>query len=133
MTGAFSMTAFHDKSIDVEVKEKWGDTEAYAEFSKKTLGLSSERFREINAGLDAVMGEFSECMMNGERSDSPIAQAIVAKLQSYITENYYTCTNEILLGLGKMYTEDERFRRNIDSHAEGTAAFICSAIGFYCA
>ena len=50
---------------------------------------------------------------------------------NYITENYYHCTNEILAGLGQMYVADERFKNNIDKHADGTAAFISEAIGVY--
>ena len=49
-------------------------------------------------------------------------------LQNHITENYYTCTNEILAGLGKMYVADERFKNNIDKHGDGTAAFVSEAI-----
>jgi hypothetical protein len=56
----------------------------------------------------------------------------VKKLQNHITENYYTCTREILSGLGQMYTADERFKNNIDKHADGTAEFIGEAIKFYC-
>ena len=45
-----------------EVKEKWGNTEAYAEFADKTKGYSKERFDAVNAGLDSIMREFCECM-----------------------------------------------------------------------
>ena len=68
-------------------------------------------------------------------SDSPeseTAQTLVKKLQSYITENFYTCTPEILRGLGQMYVADERFKSNIDKNGKGTAEFIAEAIGIYC-
>ena len=43
-------------------------------------------------------------------------------------------TGEVLHSLGQMYTEDERFRRNIDqAGGEGTAAFVRQAIEAYCA
>ncbi|MBR7146552.1 MAG: TipAS antibiotic-recognition domain-containing protein, partial [Oscillospiraceae bacterium] len=64
--------------------------------------------------------------------DSTEVQNLVKTLQNHITENYYLCTNEILEGLGQMYAADERFRNNIDKHADGTAAFICEAIKVYC-
>jgi len=57
----------------------------------------------------------------------------VAELQRFITENFYTCTNEILRGLGAMYTADERFKANIDrAGGEGTADFVSRAIEEYC-
>ena len=72
------------------------------------------------------------CKANGAEVDSDLAQVLVAKLQSHITENYYTCTNEILAGLGKMYVADERFKKNIDKYGEGTAEFAATAIEVYC-
>ena len=57
---------------------------------------------------------------------------LVKKLQGYITENYYHCTDEILSGLGQMYVADQRFKDNIDKHGEGTAEFTADAIAVYC-
>ena len=56
--------------------------------------------------------------------DSVETQKLVEKLQKHITDNFYTCTNDILAGLGQMYVCDERFKNNIDKHAEGTAKFV---------
>ena len=82
--------------------------------------------------MDQIMAEFALCMKNGETPDSAEAQHLVKQLQNHITENYYSCTTAILAGLGQMYVADERFRNNIDKHADGTAQFICEAIGIYC-
>ncbi|MBR2876130.1 MAG: TipAS antibiotic-recognition domain-containing protein, partial [Clostridia bacterium] len=49
-------------------------------------------------------------------------------LKKFITENYYTCTVEILKGLGEMYVTDERFRSNINQNGSGTAEFVSEAI-----
>lgn len=116
-----------------EAKEKWGRTDAYKESAGKTKGYSKEKWDEVNEGMNALMAEFAECKNRGNSSDSDRAQALVKKWQDYITENYYTCTNEILAGLGAMYTADERFRANIDRHGDGTAEFMCEAIKVYCA
>ena len=78
------------------------------------------------------MAEFALCMRKDKSPDSTEAQNLVIMLQNYITENYYLCTNEILAGLGQMYVADERFKNNIDKHADGTATFICEAIAVYC-
>ena len=71
-------------------------------------------------------------MKHGAGPGDADAQNLVKNLQNHITENFYTCTKEILAGLGQMYVADERFRSNIDKHADGTAAFICEAIEAYC-
>ena len=64
---------------------------------------------------------------------APEAQTAIRKLQQFITDHFYTCTPEILAGLGEMYVIDERFRENIDkAGGEGTAAFVSKAIAVYC-
>lgn len=118
-------------SFENEVKERWGNTEAYAEFESKTKDYSKERFVDINEGLENIFHEFAELMKSGAEPSSPEAQALVKKLQDYITENYYTCTDEILKGLGQMYVADDRFKNNIDKYAPGTAEFVSDSIRNY--
>ena len=65
---------------------------------------------------------------NGFDTYKSEAQNLVKKLQNHITENYYNCTNEILVGLGQMYVADERFKKNIDKHADGTAEFVRDSV-----
>ena len=111
-----------------ETRERWGDTEAYREYDKKTNGYTKEKWTEANDGLMAIFAEFATCKANGATPGSAEAQALVAKLQNHITANYYTCTDEILAGLGKMYVADERFKKNIDKNGDGTAEFAAEAI-----
>ena len=115
-----------------EVRERWGNTDAYREHEHKTKNYTKEKWAEANDGLMAIFAEFAACKANGVIADSPEVQALVAKLQMHITENYYTCTDEILAGLGKMYVADERFKNNIDKYGEGTAEFASNAIILFC-
>ena len=116
------------KKYETEARERWGDTEAYSEYDKKTSGYTKEKWAEANDGLMAIFAEFATCKANGVTPASAEAQALVAKLQNHITDNYYTCTDEILAGLGKMYVADERFKKNIDKNGDGTAEFAAEAI-----
>lgn len=115
-------------NYDIEVKERFGNTDAYKEHTEKTANYSKEKWQEINDGLMLVFAKFAECKNNGYTSDSNEAQALVKELQTYITDNYYTCTNEILAGLGQMYIADERFKTNINKSGDGTAEFVSQAI-----
>ena len=114
-----------------EALERWGDTSAYREHEQKTKHYTKEKWAEANDGLMAIFAEFAACKGSGASADSAEAQALVAKLQAHITENYYTCTNEIIAGLGKMYVADERFKKNIDKYGEGTAEFVADAIAMH--
>ena len=108
-----------------------GATDAYREHEQKTKNYTKEKWAEANDGLMAIFAGFAACKDSGVSVDSVEAQAIVAKLQAHITENYYTCTDEILAGLGKMYVADERFKKNIDKYGEGTAEFASEGIRIY--
>ena len=115
-----------------EIRDRYGDTDAYREHEQKTKNYTKEKWAEANDGLMAIFAEFAECKNNGYGVNSPELQSLVGKLQDYITANYYTCTDEILAGLGKMYVADERFKKNIDKYGEGTAEFASEAITVYC-
>ena len=111
-----------------EAYTRWGNTGTYREHETKTRNYTKEKWAEANDGLMAIFAEFAACKNSGASADSAEAQALVAKLQAHITEKYYTCTNEILAGLGQMYVADERFKQNIDKYGEGTAEFVAEAI-----
>ena len=118
-------------NYSTEACSRWGDTDAYREHKDKTKNYTKEKWAEANDGLMAIFAEFAACKNNGASADSAKAQALVAKLQAHITANYYTCTDEILAGLGKMYVADERFKKNIDKYGEGTAEFASEGIRIY--
>ncbi len=133
----FTMNVFDNSEFETqrkqyakEAREKWGDTAAYKEYSAKAY--STEKKNEIIDGMNALMAEFAECKASGTAPESNEAQVLVKKWQAYITDNYYTCTKEILAGLGAMYTADERFKANIDKYGKGTAEFMRAAILEYC-
>ena len=117
--------------IKIEVSERWGSTDAYREHEQKTKNYTKEKWAEANDALMAIFAEFAACKDSGASADSAKAQELVVKLQAHITANYYTCTDEILAGLGKMYVADERFKKNIDKCGEGTAEFASAAIEIY--
>ena len=108
-----------------EAKAKWGKTEAYKEFEKKAPG------QQQADALMAIFAEFGPVRQLDPASSE--VQALVAKVQNHISQNYYNCTKQILAGLGQMYVADDRFKANIDrAGGEGTAEFVSKAIEIYC-
>lgn len=127
MKGENVMSAFDNskfESYKEEAKAKWGKTEAYREYEQRGS-------RDTGDGLMAVFAELGKVRQLDP--DSAQAQALVKKLQDFITANYYTCTKQILQGLGQMYVADPRFKENIDrAGGAGTADFAARAIEIYC-
>ncbi len=129
------MKAFDNNEFEkykAEAKKKWGNTDAYKEHTEKTKNYSADKWNNLAEEMNDILAEFAVCMKNGREPDSDEVQSLVKALQNHITENYYLCTNEILAGLGQMYTADERFKNNIDKNADGTAQFISEAVKIYC-
>lgn len=132
-----TMNAFDNSEFEAqrekytaEAKKKWGETAAYKEFAEKNH--TEEQQNAAFSGMENLMSEFAECKNSGALPDGEKAQTLVKKWQDFITENFYTCTKEILSGLGEMYAADERFAANIDKHGDGTAEFMRNAIRAYC-
>ena len=120
------------KNYENEARERWGDTAEYREHEQKTKNYTKEDWAQANDGLMAIFAELAMCKNNVASANSAEVQELVAKLQAHITDNYYTCTDEILVCLGKMYVADERFKNNIDKYGEGTADFVAEAISVFC-
>ena len=135
-TGVIPMdfSSFDTKKIDryaAEAKAKWGKTEAYKEFEVKTAGQTSEQAQSSADALMDIFRQFGQIRPLSPASAE--AQELVKKLQDFITDNYYTCTNQILFGLGQMYAAGDEMNENIDkAGGEGTGAFAKDAIMFYC-
>lgn len=125
---------FDAKKMDdysAQAKTLWGKTDAYREYEVKSRGRSKETDKVLG---DDLMGLFRELgTMRDQAADSEAVQAWVKKLQSFITEHYYTCTKQILMGLGQMYAGGGSMTENID-HAggAGTGEFAMEAIAIYC-
>ncbi len=137
--GKITMNAFDNneyetarKQYEAEAKERWGETDAYKEFEQRTANRTKADFENSAEGLDKVMKKFADCKADGNTPHSEKALSVVKELQDFITSNFYTCTDEVLKGLGQMYVADERFKTNIDKYGTGTAEFISQAIETYC-
>ena len=108
---------FNDiEKYNKEAKEKWGNTKEYKEFVNRSKNYTNENKNNLINGMEQIMKDFARCMQEGNTADSCGAQNLVKTLQEYITNNFYTCTNDILKGLGIMYVTDERFKQNIDKY-----------------
>ena len=118
------------KKYAKEVKERWGTSKAYEESEKKTSSYNKEKWGDINQETSEIFKGFAELRNSDPGSEE--VQELVRRWQKYITDNFYTCTNEILSGLGLMYVEDERFKENLDKNGEGTAKLMAEAIKSYC-
>lgn len=135
-TGATNMDfkAFDKSKIDdyaAQAKLQWGNTDAYKEYEKKAENRTESEQDRINAGLMEIFTRFGK--IKEVSPESAEAQSLVKELKEYITEHFYTCTDEILLGLSSMYSGGGSMTENIDAAGgKGTGEFSARAIEVYC-
>ena len=136
MTGVFTMdsSAFDTSKLDrytAEAKAKWGNTEAWKEYEQKATGQDVSQLQSTGDALMDIFAAFGAIRHSSPASQE--AQALVSRLQSFITEHYYTCTKPILQGLGQLYIAGDSMTENIDNAGgEGTAQFAHDAIEIFC-
>lgn len=135
-TGVIPMNfkPFDTSKIDeysAQAKARWGATEAYREYEQKTKGQTKEQMQSTGGDLMDIFARMGTIRHTDPAS--PEAQAMVKALQDFITAHYYTCTKQILQGLGMMYIAGDSMTENIDAAGgEGTADFAHRAIEIYC-
>ena len=127
-------TAFDSSKLDEyakRAKEQWGKTPEYKEFEEKNKNRSKSDEEHMMADFMKIFEEFGT--MKDKDPAIVEVQDQVKKLQGFITEHFYKCSNEILVGLGKMYAGGGEFTDNINKMGgEGTAEFVFEAIKVYC-
>lgn len=114
-----------------KAKEQWGHTKEFKEFAEKDKNRSASEKTDIMTDFMKIFEDFG-IIKEADPSSSKV-QALVQKLQDYISDNFYKCSKETLSGLGKMYAAGGEFTDNIDKMGgEGTAEFVSKAIEVYC-
>lgn len=132
---SMSFEAFDNSKIEAYkklAKETWGDTKAYKEYEEKTSKKSEVEMKKSGEDLMNIFYEFGDLKTLSPADDK--VQAKVRDLQKFITDHYYTCTNEILAGLADIYTAGDDMTKNINAAGgEGCADFVAEAIKIYTA
>ena len=122
------------KKIDeysAQAETLYGKTEAWQEYRQKAKGRSKEQETALGEGILELFTKLGT--MKHLSPESCEVQAWVKELQSYITEHFYNCTPQILMGLGEMYAGGGSMTENIDAAGgKGTGEFAREAIRHYC-
>ena len=131
MTPEESLEVFGDfdpAQYEDEVKERWGDTDAYRESARRTKAYTKQDWLQIGVESDAINQAFIALMDAGVPVTSPEAKAMAERHRGHISKWFYPCSPEIHAGLGVMYVADPRFTKNIDKARPGLARYMSEAI-----
>jgi DNA-binding transcriptional MerR regulator len=121
--GDFDPTQYED-----EVKQRWGNTDAYKESMRRTKQYGKAEWQQIQGDWGTIYGDMAALMKAGTPVTDPAVQALVEKHRAHIDQWFYPCSVEMHKGLGAMYVQDERFKANLDKVAPGFAQYLSDAI-----
>ncbi len=117
------------KQYQEEVKDRWGNTEAYKQSQQRVSQLTKQQMEQLKADSKRHLQALADAMPKGIAH--PDVQVLIAN--SHASVNFfYDCSLEMFRNLGKMYVEDPRFTATYDAYAPGLAQFVHEAIDYYC-
>ncbi|RKN49588.1 MerR family transcriptional regulator [Micromonospora endolithica] len=119
---------FDPDTYEDEARERWGESDAYRESSRRTAGYSKEDWLRNKAENEDWGRRFVEVMASGAPADSPAAMALAEEHRQLITRWFYDCSYEVHTGLADMYVADERFTAYFEQIRPGMAAYVAEAI-----
>jgi len=118
---------FDPADYEDEVKERWGETDAYKQSTARTKRYTRADWERLAAESAAVTAEFIALIDAGRAPDSPEAIAVAGRHHAHLEKWFYDCSPQMYAGLAQMWVDDERFTRNIDKAREGLAAYQSAA------
>lgn len=119
---------FDPSRYEAEAKQRWGDTSAYRESTRRTSRYTRADWEQIRQEGDDINQAFLALMARGIPADSPAAREVVERHRAHISRWFYECSPEIHAGLGQMYAADPRFTESIDRAGAGLAHYMSQAI-----
>ena len=122
----------HQKKYEDEVKERWGNTDAYRISTQRASKYTKEDWEKISAAGDEYMKEMIACFSEKVAYSDPRMMTVCEKARGHISTFFYPCSLEMYSNLGNMYIADERFTAFYDKFAPGLAAYYNEAIQHYC-
>jgi MerR family transcriptional regulator, thiopeptide resistance regulator len=116
------------EEYEAEAEERWGDTEAWAQSSRRTAAYTKEDWVRVQAEGADVERRFAEALRDGAPADSARAMDLAEEHRQQISRNFYDCPPAMHAGLGRMYVEDERFTAHYEQITPGLAQYVSTAV-----
>ena len=119
---------FDQSQYEEEVRERWGETEAYRESARRTAAYGDDEWEQIKAEAAAINASFVELLRAGEPTEGDAARAVAERHRRHISCWFYECSPVFHRGLAEMYVADPRFKATYEKQAAGLAAYVHDAI-----
>ncbi len=111
-----------------EAQERWGETDAYKESSRRTKSYTKADWEAAQAEAAQAVALFVAAMNAGLPADSADAMAAAEAHRQNISRWYYPCSYDMQTGLASMYLADARFTEHYEKVQPGLAQYVHDAI-----
>lgn len=111
-----------------EVKERWGQTDAYKESARRTAQYTKADWERYKTESHAIMTDAARLYRSGVAAEADEAAAVAERHRLSIDRWFYPCGPNMHVGLADLYEADPRFASSIDQYAPGLTAWWSSAI-----
>lgn len=130
---AFDMKAMMNehKKYEAEAEQRWGETDAYKQSSKRTKSYTEDDWRQIHRESAEIDARLIELMDSNALAEDERVQKCIHDKRMHLNKYFYDCPVAMIGGLGQMYIDDPRFTKNIDKAREGLAAYMRDAMVYY--
>jgi DNA-binding transcriptional MerR regulator len=119
---------FDPSLYEGEVKQRWGETDAYKESARRTSKYTQADWEQYKAESHAIMTDAARLFHAGASAEGDEAMAVAERHRLSLDRWFYPCALEMHAGLAEMYEADARFAKSIDQYAPGLTAWWSAAI-----
>lgn len=112
----------------VEARERWGESDEFAESSRRTSRYNKQDWVQIRSESDTIEAAWTALLRSGVPSDEPKSVALAERHRRHIDQWFYPCSPDIHRSLADMYVSDARFAAYYDSREPGLAKYVHDAI-----
>jgi hypothetical protein len=119
---------FDPGQYEDEVKQRWGDTDAYKISARRTKAYTEADWRTLKAQQAAIYADALAALDNGVSADDARAMDIAERHRLSIDRWFYPCTPTMHCRLADLWEADRRYADNIDKHGPGLTEYLAAAV-----
>jgi hypothetical protein len=121
-------SGFDPSRYEAEVRQKWGESEAFVESERRTRRYTPDDWKALKAEQAAIYDDAHSALQAGQRPSDEAVMDIAERHRLSIDRWFYACSHSMHSGLASMYESDDRFSESIDRRGEGLTSFLAEAI-----
>lgn len=119
---------FDPADYEDEVRERWGESDAYRESARRTAGYGPAEWAQIRVEAEAIVTELARLHAGEQPADGGDARAAAERHRQHLTRWFYDVSPQMHRNLAEMYVSDPRFAAHYDTVTPGLAGFVRDAI-----